>query len=137
MSVLNKKPLFVSIIDDDEFIRTMLMKIIKMMEFDHHELELEVFENGLQFFESNRLKKHGEHFIILDGVMPVMDGLEILHKIKTLKNGANIHVLMLSGRKSESDIERALKLGANDYMTKPFSIKELQARIHLLINGMK
>jgi DNA-binding response OmpR family regulator len=44
---------------------------------------------------------------------------------------------MLSGRKSESDIERALKLGANDYMTKPFSIKELQARIHRLINGMK
>ena len=44
---------------------------------------------------------------------------------------------MLTGRKNEADIERALKLGADDYITKPFSIKELQARIHRLITRMK
>ncbi|MFL6556047.1 MAG: response regulator transcription factor, partial [Bacillus sp. (in: firmicutes)] len=49
----------------------------------------------------------------------------------------NIHVLMLTERKSETDIERALKLGADDYMTKPFSIKELQTRIERLIQRMK
>lgn len=134
---LTKKTLFVSVIDDDAIIRTMLVRILKIMDFDHYELDLEAFEDGLQFFNSNRLDKPGEHFLILDGVMPIMDGIEILQKVKRMEKERNIHVLMLTGRKSESDIERALKLGADDYVTKPFSIKELQARIERLIKRMK
>ncbi|MEH7439594.1 diguanylate cyclase [Neobacillus drentensis] len=134
---LSKKTLFVSIIDDDAIIRTMLVRILKVIDFDHFELNLEAFEDGVQFFESKRIEESGEHFLILDGVMPGMDGIEILQKVKRLKKDRNMHVLMLTGRKSESDIERALKLGADDYVTKPFSIKELQARIQRLIKRMK
>lgn len=134
---ITKKTLYVSVIDDDAIIRSMLMRILKIMVFDHFELDLEAFEDGLQFFESKRLEKTGDHFLILDGVMPVMDGIEILQKVKKVEKGRNFHVLMLTGRKSESDIERALKLGADDYVTKPFSIKELQARIERLIKRMK
>jgi DNA-binding response OmpR family regulator len=133
----HKKTLFVSVIDDDALIRTMLMRILKIMVFDHYELNLEVFEDGVQFFESKRIEQPGDHFLILDGVMPVMDGIEILQKVKKIEKARNIHVLMLTGRRSELDIERALKLGADDYMTKPFSIKELQARIERLIKRMK
>lgn len=129
-----KKPLFVSIIDDDAIIRGMLMRILGSMEFEHFELNLQSFEDGVKFFQSMRLEEYGEHFLILDGVMPVMDGMEILQRVN---KGRNIHVLMLTGRKSEADIERALKLGADDYVTKPFSIKELQARIQRLIIRMK
>jgi two-component system, cell cycle response regulator len=131
-----KKPLMISIIDDDEIIRTMLVRILKLMTFEYYELEIMDFEDGVTFFESNRLEIKGEHFLILDGVMPIMDGLEILQKVKRMKK-RNIHVLMLTGRKNDSDIERALKLGADDYVTKPFSIKELQARIQRLIQRMK
>jgi DNA-binding response OmpR family regulator len=134
---ITKKTLYVSVIDDDAIIRSMLMRILKIMVFDHFELDLEAYEDGLQFFESKRLEKSGDHFLILDGVMPVMDGIEILQKVKKVEMGRNFHVLMLTGRKSESDIERALKLGADDYVTKPFSIKELQARIERLIRRMK
>jgi two-component system, cell cycle response regulator len=134
---ISKRMLFVSIIDDDAIIRTMLLRILNVMNFEHFELDLEAFEDGLQFFESKRLEESGEHFLILDGVMPVMDGIEILQKVKRLKKDKNLHVLMLTGRKSESDIERALKLGADDYVTKPFSIKELQARIERLIKRMR
>ncbi|WHY68226.1 response regulator [Neobacillus sp. SuZ13] len=131
-----KKTLYVSVIDDDPIIRTMLIRILKVMNLNHFELDIDTFENGLQFFESKRLEANGEHFLILDGVMPVMDGIEILQKVKRIENGRNIHVLMLTGRKRETDMERALKLGADDYMTKPFSIKELQARIERLIKRM-
>lgn len=134
---LSRKTLYVSIIDDDVIIRTMLLRILKAMDFEHFELDLEAFEDGIQLFESKRIEEIGEHFLILDGVMPVMDGIEILQKVKRLKKDMNMHVLMLTGRKSESDIERALKLGADDYVTKPFSIKELQARIQRLIKRMK
>ena len=134
---ITKKTLYVTVIDDDAIIRSMLMRLLKIMIFDHFELDLEVFEDGVQFFESKRLEKSGDHFLILDGVMPVMDGIEILQKVKKVEKGRNFHVLMLTGRKSESDIERALKLGADDYVTKPFSIKELQARIERLTKRMK
>lgn len=131
-----KNRLMISIIDDEELIRTMLVRILKGMEFEYYELDIMDFEDGMTFFESNRLEIKGEHFLILDGVMPIMDGLEVLQKIKNRRK-RNVHVLMLTGRKNESDIERALKLGADDYVTKPFSIKELQARIQRLIKRMK
>ncbi|WP_042462840.1 response regulator [Neobacillus dielmonensis] len=137
LTVQVKKPLYVSIIDDDAIIRTMLMKVLNTMDAGFYELQLEAFDNGIQFFDSKRLEKPGQHFLILDGIMPVMDGMEILQKVRKLYMDENLYILMLTGRKSEADIEKALKLGADDYMTKPFSIRELQARIERLVKRMK
>jgi diguanylate cyclase (GGDEF)-like protein len=130
------KRLNVSIIDDDPIIRTMLVKMVESMEFDRYELDAKTFEDGLKFFESGRTDEIGEHFLILDGIMPVMDGTEVLQRLKQSKNASRFQIVMLTGRKSEYDIARALKLGADDYVTKPFSIKELQARIQRLIQRM-
>jgi two-component system cell cycle response regulator len=132
-----KRKLYLSIIDDDGIIRTMLTRVFKSMILDHYEADVQAFENGIKFFESNRLQEHGEHFLILDGVMPVMDGLEILKRVKSSKYDHNVLVLMLTGRKNEADIALALKYGADDYITKPFSIKELQARIERLIQKVR
>ena len=81
------------------------------------------------FYNSEHAKEDVNHFLILDGVMPIMDGLEVLQKVKQGKNANRYKVLMLTGRKSKDEIERALKLGADDYVTKPFYVTELQARI--------
>ncbi|MCA1034011.1 diguanylate cyclase [Bacillus infantis] len=132
----SRKVLNVSVIDDDAIIRTMLMKILQSMEFEHTSLDIQVYEDGQKFLQSGRMEQKGEHFLILDGIMPVMDGTEVLQKVKENRNASRIHVLMLTGRKTEYDIARALKLGADDYVTKPFSITELQARIHRLIQRM-
>ncbi|WP_243450029.1 diguanylate cyclase [Neobacillus terrae] len=131
----SKKPLYISVIDDDSIIRTMLRKILESMDFQYYELDIKVFEDGPSFFETKRLEEKGEHFLILDGIMPVMDGIEVLDQVK--KSKQNSHVLMLTGRKGDYDIARALKLGADDYLTKPFSITELQARIQRLIQRME
>ncbi|WP_419953991.1 response regulator transcription factor [Neobacillus niacini] len=128
----NKKKLFISIIDNDAIIQTMLVRILNMMNIDQFELDIKAYEDGLQFFESQRLDNTGEHFLILDGIMPVMDGIEILQKVKS-DLGKHVYVLMLSGRKSPAEIDKALKLGADDYVTKPFSIKELQIRVQQII----
>ncbi|WP_366162399.1 diguanylate cyclase [Bacillus infantis] len=132
----SRKVLNVSVIDDDAIIRTMLMKILQSMEFEHTSLDIQVYEDGQKFLQSGRMEQKGEHFLILDGIMPVMDGTEVLQKVKENRNASRVHVLMLTGRKTEYDIARALKLGADDYVTKPFSITELQARIHRLIQRM-
>jgi DNA-binding response OmpR family regulator len=132
----NKKKLFISIIDNDAMIQTMLVRILNMMNIDQFEIDIQGYEDGIQFFESKRLDDAGEHFLILDGIMPVMDGIEILQKVKS-DLSKKVYVLMLSGRKSPTEIEKALKLGADDYVTKPFSIKELQTRVQQIIQRMK
>jgi DNA-binding response OmpR family regulator len=133
MSRNNK--LIISIIDNDEMVQSLLVKILNLMNIDHFEIYIKAYDDGVQFFESNNLEEAGEHLLILDGVMPNMDGIEILQKVKSTRS--NVYVLMLSGRKSQSEIEKALKLGADDYVTKPFSIKELQARVLQIIQRMK
>lgn len=132
----NKKKLFISIVGNDAMIQTMLVRILNMMNIEQFEIDIKTYEDGLQFFESNRLYEAGEHLLILDGIMPVMDGIEILQKVKSDLRKL-VYVLMLSGRKSPTEIDKALKLGADDYVTKPFSIKELQTRVQQIIQRMK
>jgi DNA-binding response OmpR family regulator len=132
----SKTKLFISIIDNDEMVQTLLVRILNLMDVDQFEISIEAYDDGVQFFESRTLDAAGEHLLILDGVMPNMDGIEILQKVKR-NVGKHVYVLMLSARKSKSEIDKALKLGADDYMIKPFSIKELQARVLQIIQRMK
>ncbi len=134
---IKKKKLNISVIDDDILIRTLLSQILQHLKIDRFDVNIEVFENGPAFLDSNQAKEEINHFLILDGVMPIMDGIEVLQKVKQGKNAYHYTVLMLTGRKSEDEIARALKLGADDYVTKPFSVSELQARIERLLKRVK
>ncbi|MFT8322041.1 MAG: response regulator [Bacillus sp. (in: firmicutes)] len=131
-----KKILNISIVDDDTLIRSILMTTINGMSFDNLAVNVQAYEDGLQFLSSDRLAHQGLHFLILDGIMPVMDGLDILQQVKQNNNNREVHVLMLTGRKSNTDIAQALKYGADDYLTKPFNITELEGRIMRLIKRM-
>lgn len=127
----------ISVIDDDIIVRTLLAQMLDSLKIDHLKLNIKVFENGPSFLQSEHAKEDVNHFLILDGVMPFMDGLEVLCKIKQCENADRYNVLMLTGRKSKEEIEHALKLGADDYVTKPFSINDLKLRIERILNRMK
>ncbi len=74
--------------------------------------------------------------IVLDAMMPVMDGSQLLRRLRADPATAHIPVIMLSARKQETDVVGALELGANDYMVKPFSPEELVVRLNrLLVQG--
>jgi DNA-binding response OmpR family regulator len=73
--------------------------------------------------------------IILDGMMPVLDGFATLRELRRLPETASIPVLMLSARNRETDVVGALDEGANDYLTKPFSPAELLARVSRILAG--
>ena len=78
-----KSILNISVIDDDIIIRTLLSQILESLTIDHLELNIKVFENGPSFLKSEHAKEDVNHFLILDGVMPVMDGLEVLQESQT------------------------------------------------------
>ncbi len=67
--------------------------------------------------------------IILDWVLPGSSGIELARHLRTNQRTSNIPIIMLSARNSESDKIFALEAGADDYVTKPFSPRELMARI--------
>src|SRR5699024_9569079 len=82
---------------------------------------------ALRLLEEN---KDACSLIILDVMMPDMDGFQVLQKIRERNN---VPVLMLTAKSDEEDKVSGLRLGADDYLTKPFGINELMARINSLI----
>lgn len=75
--------------------------------------------------------------IILDAMMPVIDGYEVLRQLRENEITRAVPVIMLTARKQEQDIVSALELGANDYLVKPFIPEELVARLSRLIEAQK
>jgi CheY-like chemotaxis protein len=73
--------------------------------------------------------------ILLDAMMPVMDGYEVLRRLRADPATAPIPIIMLTARKQEGDIVSALELGANDFVVKPFIPEELMSRLARLIAG--
>ena len=75
-----------------------------------------------------RLRAELPDLIMLDLALPDMDGLDLLRRLRD--EGSLIPVIILSARAGTRDIVAGLECGADDYLTKPFSLKELLARIH-------
>lgn len=71
--------------------------------------------------------------VVLDSMMPVLDGASVLRIIRETHSPTDLPVIMLTARREEADIISALQLGANDYITKPFILKEIVLRIENLI----
>lgn len=82
---------------------------------------------GLRILEEN---KDSCSLIILDIMMPDLDGFQVLQQIRKI---SNVPVLMLTAKSDEEDKVSGLRMGADDYLTKPFSINELMARVNSLI----
>jgi len=70
---------------------------------------------------------------ILDVMLPGADGFELLKQLRAMPRNAKVPIVMLTGLRGERDVERALSLGADDYVLKPFSPVELTARLNRLL----
>lgn len=92
-------------------------------------MEVDLVNNGADGYL--RAKQGDYDVIILDLMLPKMNGLELCRKLR--EQSVNTPLLMLTAKSSELDRVLGLELGADDYLTKPFSIQELQARIKALI----
>lgn len=103
--------------------------ILELIEvnLNKNNIKTETFLHADSFF--NRINVLLPDLIILDLMIPDVDGLEICKTLKKNEKFENIPIIMLTAKSDESDVVIGLELGADDYMVKPFSIKELLARI--------
>lgn len=115
----------VLIIDDDKELCALMKKCI-----EQEKLSAVTVYNGIEGVRLIDENKDSYSLIILDVMLPDIDGFQILQKIR---DTSNIPVLMLTAKSSEKDKVFGLRLGADDYLTKPFGINELLARVNSLI----
>jgi two-component system alkaline phosphatase synthesis response regulator PhoP len=114
------------IVEDEENIRELIKCTLEPCG-----LKVFGFENALLMFKE--LELYIPDIIILDIMLPQMDGLEALKKLKESSKTAAIPVIMLTAKSSEIDKVTGLDLGADDYVTKPFGILELMARVRSVL----
>ncbi len=103
--------------------------ILKMLDFRLKSLGHEIIGavDGGQALEFALRDK--PDLILLDIMMPVMDGFQVLRKLKSQEETKNIPVIMLTAKGQEKDVVTGFGAGAADYVTKPFSFAELTARL--------
>ncbi len=111
--------------DDEQGVRDSL-KLILEPEYD-----LSYVTNGEEAIE--RLKADNPALLILDVKMPRMGGVEALQTVKRLRPG--IKVLMITGYESHDVAAQATKLGADDYLTKPFEAKKVLSKVQALLSS--
>jgi len=95
---------------------------------------------GFEVFESRdgedglvQIEKHAPDLVILDLMLPTIDGIELCRKLKSDRETRAVPVIMVTAKGEESDIVLGLGVGADDYVTKPFSPKELIARVKAVL----
>jgi two-component system phosphate regulon response regulator PhoB/two-component system alkaline phosphatase synthesis response regulator PhoP len=93
--------------------------------------QVKSFTSGRSFLEY--LKKNTPDVVILDLMLPDIDGLEICKQVRALNSTAEVAIIMLTAKSEEVDKILGLELGADDYVTKPFSPKELVARVKAVL----
>ena len=107
------------VIEDDASVRNLMTTTLKA--HDYRYLTASTGETGIMEAAS-----HNPDVVLLDLGLPDMDGIEVIKKIRTW---SNMPIIVLSARSEDSDKIEALDMGADDYLTKPFSVEELLARL--------
>lgn len=119
----NENPPHILVVDDDPAIRTLIVEYLR-----ENDLRVTAASNGKEMTAA--LKEHAVDLIILDLRMPGEDGMQIARRVR---DQSSLPIIVVSGRLDEADRVMALELGADDYVTKPFSPRELLARIRTVL----
>lgn len=114
----------IALVDDEESLRETVGFALRREGY-----RVEAFSDGLAAWQS--FEKALPDLAILDILMPRMDGLELCRRLRALSD--RLPILFLSSRDEEFDRVLGLELGADDYLCKPFSVRELAARVKVLL----
>ena len=115
------------VVEDDRPIRNLIVTTLKT-----HDYKYLAAENG--FSAILEASSHNPDIVLLDLGLPDMEGVEVIKKIRTW---SNMPIIVISARSEDTDKIEALDAGADDYLVKPFSFQELEARIKALLRRNK
>lgn len=114
------------IVEDDKNIREIEMFVLKNSGY-----AVEEFENAKSFF--SRSVEKVPDLVLLDIMLPDMDGLEIVKKLRSRPDTVRVPIILVTAKTTELDKVKGLDIGADDYLTKPFGVMELISRVKALL----
>lgn len=114
------------IVEDDKNIRE-----IEMFALKNSGYAVEEFENAKSFF--SRSAEKVPDLVLLDIMLPDMDGLEIVKKLRSRPDTVRVPIILVTAKTTELDKVKGLDIGADDYLTKPFGVMELISRVKALL----
>ncbi|RHR65350.1 DNA-binding response regulator [Coprococcus sp. AF19-8AC] len=114
------------IVEDDKNIRE-----IEMFALKNSGYAVEEFENAKSFF--SRTVEKVPDLVLLDIMLPDMDGLEIVKKLRSRPDTVRVPIILVTAKTTELDKVKGLDIGADDYLTKPFGVMELISRVKALL----
>lgn len=114
------------VVDDDPYILMSLEFLMKKNSY-----QVMIARNGTEALEA--INQDRPDLILLDIMMPDVDGYSICKHVKSKKELKNIHVVFLSAKTKETDIQKGLDLGASLYITKPFSTRDLMKKVNEIL----
>lgn len=112
------------IVDDEPHIRMLLEQSLEDLEDE--DVELLIASNGQEALDT--IKEERPQLVFLDVMMPKMNGFEVCQKVKQELKMVDTHIILLTAKGQEADKEKGLKMGANEYMTKPFDPDEIMEK---------
>ena len=114
------------VVEDDKNIRE-----IEMFALKNSGYAVEEFENAKSFF--SRTVEKVPDLVLLDIMLPDMDGLEIVKKLRSRPDTVRVPIILVTAKTTELDKVKGLDIGADDYLTKPFGVMELISRVKALL----
>lgn len=118
------------VVDDEPHITELIQFNLELNDYN-----VDIAGNGKEALE--KAKGNTFDLIILDVMLPYIDGFDVLKILKRDEKYKEVPIMMLTAKGSETDKVLGLETGADDYLTKPFSIKELMARVNVLLRRVK
>ena len=115
------------IVEDDSTIRTILQMLLRSEGFTH----VRSAARGDEGLEA--IRREPPQLVLLDLMLPGIDGLTLCRRVREDPTLADVRIIMLTAKSEDEDVVRGLELGADDYVTKPFSREVLLARIHAVL----
>lgn len=116
------------IAEDEPFIVESLTFILKRQGFD-----IQSVSDGLSVFDL--VKSWSPNLLILDVMLPEMNGFDVLRQVRSEPESKDLPVLILTAKGQDTDREKMMELGANDFVTKPFSNSDLINRVAALLQA--
>jgi len=113
----------VLIAEDDPIFRRILQSWLQKWNY-----RVTVVENGVDAWRVLQ-QEDCPQMAILDWIMPGLDGIELCHRIRSHQHGPYKYVLLLTAKGAKEDVVAGFEAGADDYLTKPFDVNELRARV--------
>jgi len=117
------------IVDDEQDILDLLSYNLELAQY-----KTQSIQNGIEVFKE--LEKSNYDLILLDLMLPGMNGIEVCKKLKENSSTSSIPIIMITAKGEENDIVRGLEIGADDYISKPFSPKVVIARVEAIFRRL-